>query len=56
MHPRVNTFDPQAASLFMLLSRRYESASPVVTSNKPFSACGEVSGGVAHGHPARGRF
>jgi DNA replication protein DnaC len=31
-------FDPQAASLmFMLVSRRYELASMVVTSNKPFS-------------------
>ena len=31
-------FDPQAASLmFMLVSRRYERASMIVTSNKPFS-------------------
>ena len=31
-------FDPQAASLmFMLVSRRYERASLIVTSNKPFS-------------------
>ena len=34
-------FDPQAASLmFMLVSRRYERASLIVTSNKPFSALG----------------
>jgi len=38
-------FDPQAASLmFMLVSRRYERASLVVTSNKPFSAWGEIFG------------
>ena len=38
-------FDPQAASLmFMLVSRRYEPASLVVTSNKPFSAWGEIFG------------
>jgi DNA replication protein DnaC len=38
-------FDPQAANLmFMLVSRRYERASPVVTSNKPFSAWGEIFG------------
>ena len=31
-------FDPQAANLmFMLVSRRYERASMIVTSNKPFS-------------------
>jgi DNA replication protein DnaC len=30
--------DPQAANLmFMLVSRRYERASLIVTSNKPFS-------------------
>src|SRR5512132_550678 len=34
-------FDPQAANLmFMLVSRRYERASLIVTSNKPFSAWG----------------
>ncbi len=34
-------FDPQAANLmFMLVSRRYERASLIVTSNKPFSALG----------------
>ena len=34
-------FDPQAASLmFMLVSRRYERASMIVTSNEPFSAWG----------------
>src|ERR1700722_1134903 len=33
-------FDPQAANLmFMLVSRRYERASLIITSNKPFSAC-----------------
>jgi DNA replication protein DnaC len=38
-------FDPQAANLmFMLVSRRYERASLVVTSNKPFSAWGEIFG------------
>ena len=38
-------FDPQAANLmFMLVSRRYERASMVVTSNKPFSAWGEIFG------------
>ena len=34
-------FDPQAANLmFMLVARRYERASLIVTSNKPFSAVG----------------
>jgi DNA replication protein DnaC len=38
-------FDPQAANLmFMLVSSRYERASMIVTSNKPFSAWGEVFG------------
>src|SRR5438132_7846179 len=38
-------FDPQAANLmFMLASRRYEHASLIVTSNKPFSAWGEIFG------------
>ena len=38
-------FDPQAASLmFMLVSRRYERASMIVTSNKPFAAWGEIFG------------
>ena len=38
-------FDPQAASLmFMLVSRRYERRSMIVTSNKPFSAWGEIFG------------
>src|SRR5438128_9151420 len=38
-------FDPQAANLmFMLVSRRYEHASLLVTSNKPFSAWGEIFG------------
>jgi DNA replication protein DnaC len=37
-------FDPQAANLmFMLVSRRYERASLIVTSNKPFSAWGGSS-------------
>src|SRR4051794_25441922 len=36
-------FDPQAANLmFMLVSRRYERASLIVTSNKPFSGWGEI--------------
>src|SRR5438876_8738310 len=38
-------FDPHAANLmFMLISRRYERASLIVTSNKPFSAWGEIFG------------
>src|SRR5215211_7548656 len=38
-------FDPQAANLmFMLVSRRYERASLIVTSNKPFSGWGEIVG------------
>jgi DNA replication protein DnaC len=38
-------FDPEAANLmFMLVSRRYEHASLIVTSNKPFSAWGETFG------------
>jgi len=38
-------FDPEAANLmFMLVSSRYERASLVVTSNKPFSAWGEIFG------------
>jgi DNA replication protein DnaC len=38
-------FDPQAANhMFMLVSRRYERASLIVTSNKPFSGWGEIFG------------
>jgi DNA replication protein DnaC len=38
-------FDPQAANLmFSLVSSRYERASLIVTSNKPFSAWGEIFG------------
>ncbi len=38
-------FDPEAANLmFMLVSRRYERASMIVTSNKPFSGWGEIFG------------
>ncbi len=38
-------FDPQAANLmFMLISRRYERASLIVTSNKPFGGWGEIFG------------
>ena len=38
-------FDPAAANLmFHLVSSRYERASLIVTSNKPFSAWGEVFG------------
>ena len=41
-------FDPQAANLmFMLVSRRYERASLIITSNKPFSAWGEIFGDYA---------
>ncbi len=42
---RLHPFDPHAANLmFMLVSRRYERASLIVTSNKPFSAWGEIFG------------
>jgi DNA replication protein DnaC len=38
-------FDPVAANLmFMLVSSRYERASMIVSSNKPFSAWGEIFG------------
>ena len=38
-------FDPSAANLmFMLVSRRHGRASLIVTSNKPFSARGEIFG------------
>jgi DNA replication protein DnaC len=38
-------FDPEAANLmFSLVSNRYERASMIVTSNKPFSAWGEIFG------------
>lgn len=38
-------FDPEAAKLvFLLVSARYERASLIVTSNKPFSAWGEIFG------------
>src|SRR5271166_1284350 len=38
-------FDPEAANLmFALVSSRYERASMIVTSNKPFSAWGEIFG------------
>ena len=38
-------FDPQAANLmFMLVSRRYERALLIVTSNKPSPAWGEIFG------------
>jgi DNA replication protein DnaC len=38
-------FDPQAANLmFSLVSSRYERASLIVTSNKPFSGWGEIFG------------
>ncbi|MCA1681066.1 MAG: IS21-like element helper ATPase IstB [Actinobacteria bacterium] len=38
-------FDPAAANLmFSLVSARYERASMIVTSNKPFSAWGEIFG------------
>jgi DNA replication protein DnaC len=41
-------FDPQAANpMFMLVARRYERASLIVTSNKPFSAWGEIFGNDA---------
>ena len=35
---------PTREPMFMLVSRRYERASPIVTSNKPFSAWGEIFG------------
>jgi IstB-like ATP binding protein len=38
-------FDPEAANLmFSLVSNRYERASMIVTSNKPFCAWGEIFG------------
>ncbi len=38
-------FDPEAANLvFSLVSSRYERASLIVTSNKPFTAWGEIFG------------
>src|ERR687898_2063208 len=38
-------FDPEAANLmFSLVSARYERASMIVTSNKPFSSWGEIFG------------
>jgi len=38
-------FDPEAANLmFSLISARYERASVIVTSNKPFSSWGEIFG------------
>jgi DNA replication protein DnaC len=38
-------FDPEAANMmFLLVSSRYERASMIVTSNKPFSAWGEIFG------------
>ena len=38
-------FDPEAANLmFSLVSARYERASLIVTSNKPFSSWGEIFG------------
>jgi len=38
-------FDPEAANvMFMLVSDRYERASMIVTSNKPFSSWGEIFG------------
>jgi DNA replication protein DnaC len=38
-------FDPEAANpMFSLVSARYERASMIVTSNKPFSAWGEIFG------------
>jgi len=38
-------FEPEAASLFFqLISARYETASVIVTSNKPFSSWGEIFG------------
>src|SRR5437868_9747812 len=41
-------FDPEAANLmFSLVSSRYERASMIVTSNKPFSAWGEIFGDEA---------
>ncbi len=38
-------FDPEAANLmFSLVSARYEGASLIIISNKPFSAWGEIFG------------
>jgi DNA replication protein DnaC len=47
-------FDPEAANLMvMLVSRRYERASLIVTSNRPFSARGEIFGDDAVAVPSR---
>ena len=51
-------FDPEAANLmFSLVSARYERASLIVTSNKPFSGRGEIFGdevvAAANDRPAR---
>jgi DNA replication protein DnaC len=42
---RLHPFEPEAANLFFqLVSSRYERASLIVTSNKPFGRWGEVYG------------
>jgi DNA replication protein DnaC len=44
-HAAFIPFDPEAANLmFSLISARYERASLIVTSNKAFSAWGEIFG------------
>lgn len=37
-------FEAEAANLFQLVSARYERASVIVTSNKPFGRWGDVFG------------
>jgi DNA replication protein DnaC len=45
-------FDPEAANLILsLVSTRYERASVIVTSNKPFGSWGEIS--AARSSPRR---
>ncbi|WP_308201578.1 ATP-binding protein [Sphaerisporangium perillae] len=47
-------FEHQAANLFFqLVSSRYERASLIVTSNKPFGRWGEVFGEGSHQRPHR---
>jgi DNA replication protein DnaC len=40
----VSAVERKPHTMFMLVSRSYEHASPIVTSNKPFSAWGEIFG------------
>jgi DNA replication protein DnaC len=44
LQPVAETTASMSLSMFMLVSRRYERASLIVTSNKPFSGWGEIFG------------